>query len=131
MVAAGAVVTPGTVVRSGEIWGGECRGAWLRSVAVSWGCTWNSELQASPVTEERACLAINCPAPPPSSLPSPPPLPPRPPAGSPAAFLRKLKPEEAAFLGESAEHYARLAAEHLAETSKPLEQVAREKGLAA
>lgn len=34
------------------------------------------------------------------------------PAGNPAVFLRKLKPEETAFLGESAEHYARLAAEH-------------------
>lgn len=33
-------------------------------------------------------------------------------AGNPAVFLRKLKPEETAFLGESAEHYARLAAEH-------------------
>lgn len=46
-------------------------------------------------------------------------------------FLRKLKPEEAKFLGESAQHYAALAAEHLAETSKPLEHVAAEKGLAA
>lgn len=46
-------------------------------------------------------------------------------------FLRKLKPEESAFLVESAEHYATLAAQHLAETSKPLDQVAREKGLAA
>lgn len=88
-------------------------------------------------------------------------------------FLRKLKPEETAFLGESAEHYARLAAEHAQvprahhgllagmhrsllvaqahaqgvsggsqsitlhpclaqqETSKPLEQIAAEKGLAA
>lgn len=51
--------------------------------------------------------------------------------GNPAVFLRKLKPEETAFLGESAEHYARLAAEHAQETSKPLEQVAAEKGLAA
>lgn len=64
MVAAGAVVGPGTVVRSGEIWG-----------------------------------------------------------GAPARFLRKLKPEEASFLSESAEHYARLAAEHAAEAGKPLEQV--------
>ena len=53
------------------------------------------------------------------------------PAGNPAVFLRKLKPEESTFLGESAEHYATLAAQHLAETSKPLDQVAREKGLAA
>ena len=35
------------------------------------------------------------------------------PPGNPAVFLRKLKPEEAGFLGESAEHYARLAAKHL------------------
>lgn len=51
--------------------------------------------------------------------------------GNPAVFLRKLKPEESKFLGESAEHYARLAAEHAEETGKPLEQVAAEKGLAA
>ncbi len=52
-------------------------------------------------------------------------------AGSPAVFLRKLKPEEAKFLPESADHYAKLAAEHAAETGKSLEQLAAEKGLAA
>jgi hypothetical protein len=46
-------------------------------------------------------------------------------------FLRKLKPEEDKFLPESAEHYARLSAEHAAETNKTLEQVATEKGLVA
>lgn len=51
--------------------------------------------------------------------------------GNPAVFLRKLKPEEAKFLPESAEHYAKLAAEHAAETGKSLEQLAAEKGLAA
>ena len=54
-----------------------------------------------------------------------------PPAGNPAVFLRRLKPEEAAFFGESADHYVRLAAEHSQETSKSLEQVAAEKGLVA
>jgi len=55
----------------------------------------------------------------------------RPAAGNPAVFLRKLKAEESAFLGKSAEHYAQLAAEHAAETSKSLEEIAAEKGLVA
>lgn len=46
-------------------------------------------------------------------------------------FLRKLKPEEARFLPESAEHYAKLSAEHFAESSKTLEQVAADRGLLA
>ncbi len=33
MVAAGAVVAPGTVVRSGEIWGGE---RWAASLTDNW-----------------------------------------------------------------------------------------------
>lgn len=37
--------------------------------------------------------------------------------GSPAKFLRKLKPEEASFLKESADSYVRLSAEHLKEVS--------------
>jgi carbonic anhydrase/acetyltransferase-like protein (isoleucine patch superfamily) len=52
-------------------------------------------------------------------------------AGNPAVFLRKLKPEEAKFLPESAEHYAQLSAEHLAESYKPLEQIAADRGLLA
>lgn len=52
-------------------------------------------------------------------------------AGNPAVFLRKLKPEEGKFLPESANHYARLAAEHAAETTKSLEQIAADKGLVA
>ncbi|EFN58089.1 hypothetical protein CHLNCDRAFT_20587 [Chlorella variabilis] len=51
--------------------------------------------------------------------------------GNPAVFLRKLKPEEGKFLPESANHYARLAAEHAAETTKSLEQIAADKGLVA
>ncbi|KAL4858669.1 Gamma carbonic anhydrase 1 [Chlorella vulgaris] len=50
--------------------------------------------------------------------------------GNPAVFLRKLKPEEAKFLPESAEHYARLSAEHAQETTKTLMQIAADKGLA-
>ena len=46
-------------------------------------------------------------------------------------FLRKLTPEEAKFLPDSAEHYARLSAQHAAETGKPLAQVAAERGLVA
>lgn len=51
--------------------------------------------------------------------------------GNPAVFLRKLKAEESQFLTESAEHYAKLAGEHAAETGKSLEQLAAEKGLLA
>lgn len=52
-------------------------------------------------------------------------------AGNPAVFLRKLKPEESKFLTESADHYVKVAAEHLVETEKSLEQIAHEKGLVA
>jgi gamma-carbonic anhydrase len=50
--------------------------------------------------------------------------------GNPAALLRALKPEEAAFLAESAQHYVTVAAEHLQENSLSLEDVAKAKGLA-
>ena len=96
MVAAGAVVAPGTVVKSGEIWGGAPS---ARAPAV--------------ITTWRSCRATW------RLLP----------AGNPAVFLRKLKPEEAKFLPESAKHYARLAAEHAAETGKSIEQIARDRGL--
>ena len=33
--------------------------------------------------------------------------------GNPAKMLRALKPEEAAFISKSAQHYAELGAEHL------------------
>lgn len=71
MVAAGAVVTPGTVVPAGQIWG-----------------------------------------------------------GSPARFLRALKPAESKFLGESAEHYVGVSAQHLKDTSLSLADIAKSKGLA-
>lgn len=44
-------------------------------------------------------------------------------AGSPAKKLRDLKPEEASFLPESAQHYLQLAQEHSKETSKTLRQL--------
>lgn len=49
--------------------------------------------------------------------------------GNPAKFLRALKPNESSFLLESAEHYKKVAAEHLKENSASLEDVARAKGL--
>ena len=36
--------------------------------------------------------------------------------GNPAKMLRALKPEEAAFISKSAQHYAELGAEHLKAT---------------
>ena len=36
--------------------------------------------------------------------------------GNPAKMLRALKPEEAAFISKSAQHYAELGAEHLKTT---------------
>jgi carbonic anhydrase/acetyltransferase-like protein (isoleucine patch superfamily) len=50
--------------------------------------------------------------------------------GNPARLLRALKPNEAAFLAESAEHYVALSAEHLRDAARTLEEVARAKGLA-
>ncbi len=50
--------------------------------------------------------------------------------GSPARYLRDLKPEEAAFLKESADSYVAVAAEHIKENAATLEQVARAKGQA-
>ena len=50
--------------------------------------------------------------------------------GSPARFLRALKPAESKFLGESAEHYVNVSAQHLKDTSLSLLDVAKAKGLA-
>lgn len=189
MVAAGAVVAPGTVVRSGEIWGGECRAAGvtcgnasrgtllkirgcgqLKRMSACYACKRASSgalLQQCPLWTRFCAISVSAGicmrfdshkqfcsacrrAEHQNFRESPPPLPrrvygilPYPAAfpssalhtnlaaGNPAVFLRKLKPEEAGFLAESAEHYAKLAAEHGAETGKSLEQLAAEKGLAA
>jgi carbonic anhydrase/acetyltransferase-like protein (isoleucine patch superfamily) len=50
-------------------------------------------------------------------------------AGNPAKFLRNLTTEESAFISVSADNYASLAATHLAENSKPWEQVVEEKAM--
>jgi gamma-carbonic anhydrase len=50
--------------------------------------------------------------------------------GNPAKQLRKLKPEESKFLGESADHYVNVSVEHLKVTSMSLEDIAKSKGLA-
>lgn len=50
--------------------------------------------------------------------------------GSPAKFLRALKPEEADFLPQSAALYVALAAEHATENIITLEERAKAKGLA-
>lgn len=71
MLAAGAVLAPGTVVPAGEIWG-----------------------------------------------------------GNPARHLRSLKPEERKFLSESADHYVKVAAEHLKVANLSLPEIAKQKGLA-
>jgi len=71
MVAAGAIVGPGTVVPAGQIWG-----------------------------------------------------------GSPAKFLRAMKPAESKFLAESAEHYVNVSAAHLKDTFVSLQDIAKAKGLA-
>lgn len=52
-------------------------------------------------------------------------------AGVPAAYLRDLKPNEAAFLPKSAEIYATIAQEHVKENSVSLLERAKAKGLAA
>eukprot|EP00890_Picochlorum_soloecismus_P003294 jgi/Picsp_1/3966/NSC_01478-R1_protein len=50
--------------------------------------------------------------------------------GKPAKYLRALKPEEQAFLKESATHYTRVSADHLKTTNKSLMEIAESKGLA-
>lgn len=49
--------------------------------------------------------------------------------GAPAKHLRSLKPEERAFLTESAEHYVNVAAVHLEQANKSLLDIAKSKGM--
>lgn len=120
MVAAGAVVEPGTTIPAGQIWGGnparflrELKPEESRFLAGGWaqqqygtGSPHVWDLEAPVCLGRRHTHAAL-------------------PLDSPSIFTSC-----AAAVAESAEHYVGVAAEHLKETSLSLEDIAKQKGLA-